>query len=372
MHITLHLTTGCNMKCDYCYAPPDNRIDMTESIVQRSIEYGSSLCPENTGIIFFGGEPLLRKDLIYSAISFCNELKKKDNYRFHYKVTTNGLLLDEAFLEYCNSVNLLIALSIDGIKEAHDIHRKTPNGLPTFDYIEPKIDLLLKYQPYASFFLTVTPGNVRHYSESFDYLIGKGVKYIIASLNYAGNWTDDTIFELKQQYKLISKQYEKLILEQRKFYFSPFETKFSSHIKNDNVICEKCHLGIRQVSIATDGNIYPCVQFVKRTQFCIGNIWDGINNDKKMKLYNLSLQKKTICNECAIESRCNNSCSCLNIQTTGNINEISPVLCETEKILTPIVDKLGEKLYKMKAPMFIQKHYNSIYPYLSLFEDISN
>ena len=72
---------------------------------------------------------------------------------------------------------------------------------------------------------------------------------------------------------------------------------------------------------------------------------------------------------CALKDRCNNNCSCLNWQTTSNINAISPFLCESERILIPIVDKLGGKLYKKRAPMFIQKHYNDSYPILSYMED---
>jgi len=67
--------------------------------------------------------------------------------------------------------------------------------------------------------------------------------------------------------------------------------------------------------------------------------------------------------------RCYNTCSCLNWQTTGNINEISPILCETERILIPIVDKLGKELYEKKSKMFIQKQYNVAFPILSLLED---
>ena len=40
----------------------------------------------------------------------------------------------------------------------------------------------------------------------------------------------------------------------------------------------------------------------------------------------------------------------------------------TEK--SPIVDKLGERLYKKNATMFIQKHYNAVYPILSMIEDM--
>jgi uncharacterized protein len=38
-------------------------------------------------------------------------------------------------------------------------------------------------------------------------------------------------------------------------------------------------------------------------------------------------------------------------------------------MLVPIVDELGEKLYKAKAAMFIQKQYNTVYPLLSMLED---
>ena len=68
MHVTLNLTTDCNLNCRYCYAPPTKSIDMSEEIIQRAFELGSDISPDNTVIIFFGGEPLLRKDLIKSAI----------------------------------------------------------------------------------------------------------------------------------------------------------------------------------------------------------------------------------------------------------------------------------------------------------------
>ena len=47
-------------------------------------------------------------------------------------------------------------------------------------------------------------------------------------------------------------------------------------------------------------------------------------------------------------------------------------LCETERILIPIVDELGERLWTMKAPLFIQKHYNAAYPFISGLEDLAS
>jgi len=62
-------------------------------------------------------------------------------------------------------------------------------------------------------------------------------------------------------------------------------------------------------------------------------------------------------------------CGCLNWQTTGSINGISPVLCRYEQMLLPIADRVGEVLYKKRDPLFLHKHYNSAYPVLSLLED---
>jgi len=373
MHFTLHLTTACNMQCNYCYSPPIRGEEMSLEIIDHVIGLSKKFTPHNTGIIFFGGEPLLRKDLIIEAINRCRNDEKINGSSFHFKVTTNGLLLDEAFLEMAQKNRLQVALSFDGIQSAHNTHRKTASNQPTFEIVEKKLQLLLSYQPYAYVFMTVTPETVEHYSESFSFFIEKGVRYVISSLNYAGDWSPTALNQLKKEYKKLSKTYERLTLEGKKFYFSPFEKKFASHIQGKDALCLQCAFGIKQISIAPDGLIYPCVQFVKdgvsNKEFSIGDVWNGIDTSKQKKLYKQSRGENENCKECALTYRCEHRCSCLNWQTTGDIDEVSPLLCETERMLIPIVDKLGEKLYRKRVPIFIQKHYNKAYPILSYIED---
>ena len=372
MHITLHLTNDCNMNCSYCYSPPCKQYDMNYEIIEKAIYLSTKLKPANTGIIFFGGEPLLRKELIQKTVNLCQENESKYGYSYHFKITTNGLLLDRSFLEFAEQSRIHVALSVDGIEEAHDTHRKTKGGKGTFSRVEKKISRLLSFQPYASALMTVTPETVHFYSESFSYLIEKGFRYVIASLNYAGAWNENHLKILKTEYKKIAKMYEKLTLEEKKIYFSPFEKKIASHIQGKDALCLQCHFGIKQISIAPDGTIFPCVQFVKSGQektFAIGDVWNGIDAEKQQALYKLSRKTKSVCDECALNFRCEHRCSCLNWQTTGKIDAVSPILCETEKILIPVADKLGESLYKKKVPFFIQKNYNPIYPVISYLED---
>jgi uncharacterized protein len=375
MHITLHLTTACNLNCRYCYSPPPaGGFDMTREIIDKSIEFASREFEPDTGIIFFGGEPLLRKDLIKYAMGKCRTIEQNKAYKshFHFKVTTNGLLMDEDFLNFGLENGLNFGVSIDGLPKAHDLNRIARNGQGSFGMLDKNIDNLLRLQPYANALMVVSPENVNYYAQSVEYLINRGFKYIIASLNYAGTWQEKHVTELKKQYIKLSRLYKKWTAEQRKFYFSPFEMKFATHIRGNLDKCYSCQLSKRQISIGPDGLIYPCVQFVKdgvsNREYSIGDIWNGFSPHRE-DLFKQSIEEKTGCKNCALNDRCYNTCSCLNWQTTGSITTVSPLLCETEKLLISIVDKLGEDLFNSRSSMFIQKHYNIAYPLLSMLED---
>jgi uncharacterized protein len=374
MHLTLHITSGCNLNCSYCYAPPVDRHDMTEEVLSRSIRFIAGLSRENAGIVFFGGEPLLRKDLVKLAMAQCEKLRRSDGFTYHTKIVTNGLLLDEEFAEWATSVRLAIALSLDGVQEAHNTHRRSRDNEPSFEKVDRAASLLLKYQPYASVLTTITPQTVGYYADSMDYLLKKGFKYLIVSLHYAGTWTGKDLLVLIKQYAKIAKRYEQLSLDGSKFYFSPFEVKLSTHIRGKESQCHRCALAQRQISVAPDGGLFPCVQFVRnrfnKAYYQIGDVFNGIDEEKRAYLFKKSRAQNEECLRCAFNQRCNNNCSCLNWQTTRDINRVSPVLCETERILIPLVDKLGERLYKKNAQAFIQKHYNPAYPYFSLLEEV--
>jgi uncharacterized protein len=374
MHITLHLTNQCNMGCEYCYVNGTKPQIMSKETAFKAVDMavrGSS----SVGIVFFGGEPLLHKDLIYKTMDYGKQVKKKLHQQghiglhLHYKVTTNGLLLDEEFMEFSAKENLFIALSHDGVKEAHDAHRVGRNGEGTFDRLSSKIDLLLKYRPYAPVLMTVNPDTAKYYADSVRYLYEKGFHYLICSLNYAAQWTEESLNTLKLQYRELADFYYERTMAEDKFYLSPFEVKISSHINRYNYCHERCELGRKQISAAPDGKLYPCVQFVGDSLYEIGDINQGIDEGKRQSLYLLNEQEKDSCKDCAVRERCNHYCGCMNRQATGRIDLVSPVLCAHERILLPIADELAEKLYKKRSGLFLQKHYNDMFPLVSMIED---
>jgi uncharacterized protein len=347
---------------------------MSYDIAMKSIDFFEKTTVNDLGIIFFGGEPLLNKDLISRVIEQCTSKTKETGFNYHYKVTTNGLLLDESFLGWASINKLEIALSIDGIEKAHDRHRFKSNRSGSYGEVIRAAEKLLKTQPYAQALMVVTPETVKHYCDSVEFLLNFGFKYIVSSLNYAAEWTDRDLKVLEREYKKIAELYSNLTLREVKFYFSPFDSKISSFIK-DSATCQRCILGQYQLSVAQDGDIYPCIQFVKDGQgnkaFSIGNVFNGFNYDKLNELQIESKNGDSNCQKCDLLNRCNNNCSCLNWQSTGKISKITPFLCESERILIETADRLAEKLYKVRSNLFIQKHYNNAYPFLSLLDDIN-
>lgn len=372
MHLTLHLTRACDLRCDYCYAPPRRDAGMTLDVGRAALKLGARLHSGSCGIIFFGGEPLLHKELIKRLVGAARVMSERDEGQFHFKLTTNGRRLDEEFLEFTLENDVLVAMSFDGVAAAHDRHRRLPDGSGTFDELLPKLRLLLSARPYASILMVVNPDTVGYLAESVEFLVNEGVRYLVLSLNYAGPWTEETLDVLQQQYEQLGRLYIEWSRQDRKFYLSPLDVKLASHILGEDARCHRCELGTRQLSIDPEGYVYPCVQFTRAgpdSRWCLGHVSSGVSLPRREQLRAMSEAEREPCRSCAIQHRCQHTCGCLNWQSTGHVTRVSPVLCRSEQMLVSVADQVGAQLYAEQNRRFLQKHYNPAYPVLSLLED---
>jgi len=363
MHYTLHLTKRCNMACTYCYVEKQAQ-DMPIEIAKRVVDMACD--GQHHGIVFFGGEPLLCQDVMRETVAYGEEKQRRGEGFFHYKVTTNGLCMDEAFLEYACAHEIFVALSYDGL--GHDVCRVDTEGKGTAARIEKHAAALLRCKPYTPVLMTITPKTLPMYAESVRYLFDLGFRYMICSMDYSAPWTEKHLPLLKRQYRSLASFYREKSRREEKFYFSPFETKIASHIQKQDLHAQRCELGKKQLSVLPDGNIYPCVQLTE-PEYCIGNVWEGIDEEKRHRLYQLNEEERGECLSCAVRGRCNHHCACLNKSATGTITALSPFQCAHERIVLPIADGLAERLYREKNAMFVQKQYNDMFPLLSLAED---
>ncbi len=366
MQYTLHLTNDCNLSCKYC-GLKKNRDYMSKETAFSAIDLALSEPDPSVGIGFYGGEPLLCKELISEVTAYVK--RKNTNKKVFYKLITNGLQLDQEFLTFANSEHILISLSLDGNELMHNTNRTDRNGNGSYRRLLNVIPLLLAQNRYAAAMVTISPNTVKYYSDGIKSIFTLGFRTIICSLDYSANWDDMTLQELSKQYKKLAELYYKKTVSEDKFFFSPFDSKIDSHIRNKEYCKERCKLGFEQISISTSGDLYPCVQFVGDCKYRIGHVHNGIDEARRMEIYNASQTKQDECERCAIHHRCMSSCACINKYSTGDINQPSPILCANEQLLIKSADNLAAKLYKHRNGMFLHKHYNENYSLVSLIED---
>lgn len=136
--LILYPTEQCNFRCLYCYenhlGSKMNRtvIDAIKSFLQKKIPMLKLFELE-----WFGGEPLLVKDIVSEITSYSLELCKKHNVTFVSTMTTNGYLLDTTTFKQFLSLGInSYQITFDGDKDNHNHFRIMPNSPQgTFDVI---------------------------------------------------------------------------------------------------------------------------------------------------------------------------------------------------------------------------------------------
>ena len=367
MEYIIHLTEKCNLNCTYCYENQRNE-DISFENIKYLVDYEISRKQKYSTIIFYGGEPLLRKKLIKDTIDYINS--KKSKTKFYYGITTNGTLLDDDFIKYMKENQFIsVAYSIDGMKSTHDLNRLTVDGKGTFDIVEKNAKKLLESFDTVVSMSVITKNNLTNLSKNVRYLIDMGFKYINLLFDYSQDWKDEDLDELRKQYNEISEIYANEILNECDVEIPLIDDKIRTYITDGYNCNEECDLGIKTINVGTDGNFYPCMRLVYNKDFLIGNCKNGIDVKARTNLIKTAKKEIEICKKCAIKKRCKHTCACRNYSLTDDINGLSPIICETEKIIVEVADKMAEKLYKKNSKMFIQKYYNKDY---NILKQIAN
>ncbi len=143
----IYLTENCNLKCDYCYENHNGKV-MDSQVMNRVIGFCCDNALQNEFRFWlFGGEPLLVENRIFEFIPKAIKTAKKKNIIPKFNVLTNGSIFSKSFAEFWSSHRCVaLQVSLDGIEESHDRHRKTKDGKPTFLKIVENIKEYLKYR----------------------------------------------------------------------------------------------------------------------------------------------------------------------------------------------------------------------------------
>jgi uncharacterized protein len=130
-------TEKCNFRCTYCYENFEvGRMKgwVVEAIKKLLVTRSGDL--DSLSLSWFGGEPLLAKNIVLDISSYATELALAHRIHYAANMTTNGFFLDLATAEALLAAGVnFYQVSLDGYAEDHDSTRLAANGTGTFDRI---------------------------------------------------------------------------------------------------------------------------------------------------------------------------------------------------------------------------------------------
>ena len=130
-------TEQCNFRCFYCYESFElgkMNTQTVEAILKLVKTRASSL--KQLNISWFGGEPLMAKDIVLYLSEEFQKLAKEFDFAYNGSMTTNGYYLDNKLLKILVDLGVTsYQITLDGTKESHDKIRVMKNQIGSFDTI---------------------------------------------------------------------------------------------------------------------------------------------------------------------------------------------------------------------------------------------
>jgi len=146
LYMTIAPTMDCNMCCPYCYEDKSSLV-MDDKTQEQLVTFAEKHLDtykhiKNLNISWYGGEPLLQKEVIYNLSNKLIGLSETRNIGYSAHIVTNGVLMDletsKKLAEDCkvNSVQI----TIDGMKEMHNKRRILVDGNDSHEIIIKNIE----------------------------------------------------------------------------------------------------------------------------------------------------------------------------------------------------------------------------------------
>jgi uncharacterized protein len=145
----------CDLSCDYCYIyemadqswrnqPVRMSVDTAKTAARRIGEHVRAHGLRQAALIVHGGEPLLAgHDLILTLVEATRKAVGP-GVRLDARIQTNGVGLDEPYLQLFAELGVRIGVSLDGGPRAHDRHRRFASGRGSYAAVAAGLERLRK------------------------------------------------------------------------------------------------------------------------------------------------------------------------------------------------------------------------------------
>lgn len=361
-NISLQNTLECPLNCSYCFSKKiksDPRI-MTKQTAHDTLQFIFQTFDEKADSfeIYFtsGGEPLSNFPIIKQVYEEGSELSATYKKRFKTGFTTNSVLLDDEKLEYLEDAQIGMMMSVDGTEEDHNRNRIFYNGEGTYKNVLEALEKLKSsdnaYLNNTQALAVLTPDK-GSYIELLKYLVDIGFRKV--NMKLARNTdmnnpliTKDMLEEVKEKYRDLVEFLTDEILENRWKYVIPVmdQNNMLGQIVINMILRKKvlyrCDAGKSKFSILPNGDIYPCDFMSTLPETKMGNVYTGIDFDKREDWKELTCLELEECKDCWARYVCAGTCY---YSRHINGNKPDQIECEMMKFL---MERAAEMIYRIR------------------------
>jgi len=343
--LCLNVAHDCNLRCKYCFASKGDYQGKRELMTKRVGREAVDFLIQNSGHIthleidFFGGEPLLAYDTVREVVNYARSKEKDSGKKFHFTMTTNGVLLKDDVLEYLHENMDNVVLSIDGRKKVNDRIRVRVDGSGSYDIIINNIKKMveLRERDRKEYYVrgTFTKDNL-DFSEDVLHLADQGFSRISIEpvVGVDGDFLldDGDVEKIYEEYDKIAREYLKRKQSgQKTFRFYHFNV----NIYHGPCIYKRlnaCGAGRDYLAVTPSGEIYPCHQFVGNNEFLMGNVQDKKIDERIIKRFkDTHVFSKKECRDCWARFFCSGGCNANNFLINGDLNQPYDITCKLQK-----------------------------------------
>ena len=362
--LCLHVSHTCNLNCGYCFASQGKyhgeRALMSFEVGKRALDFlmENSGRRHNLEVDFFGGEPLMNFDVVKQLVAYARSVEKERGKNFRFTLTTNGMLIDDDVIDFCNREMSNVVLSLDGRKEINDRTRVDYAGNGSYDRIVPKFQKLVKARGGKNYYMR---GTFTHANPDFtnDVFHMADLGFTELSMEPVVCAPDDPAALTEQDLAVVKEQYELLAFDmlRREKEGKPITFyHYMLDLENGPCIYKRisgCGSGTEYMAVTPWGDLYPCHQFVGEEAYKLGDIWSGITNTALREEFRAcNAYARPECRDCWAKLYCSGGCAANAYHASGSIRGIYEPGCELfrKRIECAVMMRVAEAKPKESKP----------------------
>lgn len=319
-------SASCNLRCKYCFYADEAAMrcvpnygmmqpDTLEQVVRTFMQSAEGSC----SFAFQGGEPTLAGLDFFKQVVTLQKKYSRPGLVVTNALQTNGMLLDAEWCRFLAENRFLVGLSMDGIKQTHDLYRLRPNGKGSYSAVLSAAQRMTQHKVDFNILTVVTAQLAKNITSVYNAYKKNGWYYhqYIPCMDAL----EDT--RGGQEYSLTPAAYTQFLKTLFDLWYQDLRRGLVISVRYfDNLVLilqgrnpESCAMTGQcniQYLMEADGSVYPC-DFYALDSFRLGKIGENTLEEIDRKRTEIrfiedSLKKPERCKQCKWFALCRGGC----------------------------------------------------------------